>query len=59
VPLGGPVTLIDAASVGSNLFVFARGSDADGNLWYRKWDGTSWNGWVPLGGPISKISATS
>src|SRR5207253_887858 len=42
----------DASSWGSTRTdVFVRGTD--NGLWYRTWNGTSWGGWVSLGGIIT------
>jgi hypothetical protein len=48
--LGGVLTSKPGVAAWSSnrLDAFVRG--ADGQLWHRWWDGTTWRGWEPLGG---------
>lgn len=54
--LGGSITGDPAISSAApnQLELFARGGD--GALWHRHWDGTTWSGWVSLGGALASDS---
>jgi hypothetical protein len=54
--LGGNITGDPAISSAApkHLELFARG--ADGALWHRNWNGTTWSGWVNLGGALASGS---